>query len=355
MRFRFLIYFSDSYAIPIGKPLQTEILKQGYEIKWFCDLEYPKSLFPENGELIPDVEKLFDYDPHIILCASNHAPDFIPGLKVQIFHGFKANKRDDKVGHFRIRNFFDLYCTQGPSTTKPFKKLAEKYKTFYVRETGWSKVDPIFHIPEEKRSKPTILVSSTFSPRYSFTYHSDVLKEIEKLSNEKEWKWLVILHPKMAEDRVEAIKNLENDNLKFIETTDIIPLFRKADIMFADTTSAITEFLLQKKPVVTFRNNRPEEHLLNVEKSENIEEALKLAFTRPPELLQKIDDYLQITHPYFDGESSKRVIETCIEILKKDKSDLKNKPLNLIRKFKLRKKLNYFSLRSYNKPYTLKS
>ena len=28
-----------------------------------------------------------------------------------------------------------------------------------------------------------------------------------------------------------------------------------------------------------------------------------------------------------------------------------NKPLNLIRKFKIRKKLNYFTFKSYNKPY----
>lgn len=354
MKYRFLLYFSDSYAIPIGKPLQTEILKQGYEIKWFCDLEYPKSLFPANGELIPDVKKLFDYDPHIILCASNHAPDFLRGLKVQIFHGFKADKRQNK-SHFKIRGFFDLYCTQGPTSTEKFKSLAKEYKHFEVIETGWSKVDPLFKIPEKEREKPTILLSSTFSPRYSLTYHQAVLDQINVLSEKKDWKWMVILHPKMAEDRIQAVKRLQNNNLKFIRTTDIIPLFREADVMLADTTSVITEFLLQKKPVVTFKNNSPGNHLLNIEDPEDLEEALELAFSRPQKLMQEIENYINLTHPYFDGESSKRVIYACIQVLHEEKTHWRNKPLNLIRKYKLRKKLNYYTFKSYNRPFTLET
>ena len=34
---RFLIYISQAYGIPIGIPLQKEIEKRKYEVKWFCD------------------------------------------------------------------------------------------------------------------------------------------------------------------------------------------------------------------------------------------------------------------------------------------------------------------------------
>ena len=39
MNYKFLIYISYSYAFPIGEPLEKEIQKRGYEIKWFADVE----------------------------------------------------------------------------------------------------------------------------------------------------------------------------------------------------------------------------------------------------------------------------------------------------------------------------
>ena len=120
MKYRFLIYINHAYAIPIGNPLQKEILKRGFHVKWFSGMEEPKKLFPENGDLIETVEEAINYQPHIVLTATDTVPDFFPGLKVQIFHGFPANKRKG-IDQFTIRGFFDLYCTQGPSSTVPFK------------------------------------------------------------------------------------------------------------------------------------------------------------------------------------------------------------------------------------------
>ena len=51
MNYRFLIYINHSYAIPIGSPLQEEIKKRGYEVKWFSGMEPPKKFFPEKGQL----------------------------------------------------------------------------------------------------------------------------------------------------------------------------------------------------------------------------------------------------------------------------------------------------------------
>jgi len=352
MTYRFLIYISHTYALPIGLPLQEEIKQRNDEVKWFSELEAPKSYFPENGELLATIEEALAYKPHIVLCITDVVADFLPGLKVQIFHGFLANKHTDKKGHFRIRGLFDLYCTQGPSTTIPFNEIQQKKNHFLVRETGWSKVDPLFKIEENKREKPTILLSSTFSPKYSWLYNEEVITEIKRLSKTGEFEFLAVLHPKMDKEKIEIVKKMQHENFKYYDTTDIIPLFRQADIMFSDTTSAITEFILQKKPVVTFRNNKPANHLINISNAEEIESAIRAAFSPSEKLLKNIESYIYDTHPYFDGKSSERVISTCIDVLHTDKSELSSKPLNLVRRYQLRKKLNYFTLKSYRKPFT---
>ena len=354
MKLRFLIYISNTYALPIGAPLQNETLKRGFEVRWFSDEDYTKAYFPEHGELINTVEEAILYEPHVVLTINDSVPDFFPGIKVQIFHGFLANKHSFKKGHFRIRGFFDLYCTQGPSTTIPFNKLQEKHKYFEVSETGWSKVDSLFPLTEKKSEQPVILISSTFSPKYSLTYNNLVIDEIERISKLGKWEFKVILHPILAKEKIEKFKSIQNENLTYYDTTDIIPLFKQADIMFSDTTSAITEFILQKKPVVTFKNNEPGEHFINITEVSEIEDSISRAISKPADIMKAIQEYIDITHPYFDGKSSERVINACIEFLQKDKDHLKKKPLNLIRKYKIRKKLKYFTLKSYNRPLTIK-
>ena len=349
MNYRFLIYISYTYAFPIGEPLEKEIQKRGYKVKWFADEPETQKKFSKDKAVLEDIHAVMDYQPHVVLCITNSVPDFIKGIKVQIFHGFLANKHSVKRGHFRIRGFFDLYCTQGPSTTEPFKNLQEKHKHFEVIETGWSKVDPLFPIENTINKKPVILISSTFSTKYSLSYVDDVLNEIKRLSQTGKWEFKVILHPKLAKEKVEIFRAMQNENLTYYDTTDIIPLFKQADIMFADTTSAITEFILQKKPVVTFNNNKPGEHLINITEVSEIEQALSKALAKPQAVMDAIQDYIDITHPYFDGNSSERVIDSCIDFLNSDRSHLEKKPLNLVRKFKVRKKLGFFPLKTYRK------
>lgn len=58
---------------------------------------------------------------------------------------------------------------------------------------------------------------------------------------------MLVMHPMMPKHIIEKWKALNNENFTYHPTTDLIPLFKKATLMFADTTSAIQEFLLQKK------------------------------------------------------------------------------------------------------------
>jgi len=354
--YKFLIYISYTYAIPIGKPLENEINKRGFMVKWFSDEpEAKKELLKRNIDLLSNIEEVIAYEPYIILAATDSIPDFVNALKVQIFHGFNAEKRKFEIDHFRIRGLFDLYCTQGPSTTSVFKRLQKKQPHYDVIETGWSKVDSLFPIIVKEESKiPTIFIASTFTERLSLAHDNEVFEVVKRLSNSGEYKFLMVLHPKIPTIIVNKWKALENDYFNFFDTTDLIPLFKKADMMFADTTSAIQEFLLQKKPVVTFKHFLEKDYLIQIEEASKIEESFDFALTYPKDLINKIEIYILELHPYFDGKSSERVINSTIEFLHKDKSYLKRKPMNLVRKIKIRKHLKYYTLKSFNKPFTLK-
>jgi len=340
---KFLIYIAESYGIPIGKPLQKEILKRGFEIAWFSEKENTKKYLEKSDLILHTIYEVKKFNAAVVLVATNEVPDFFPGIKVQIFHGFSVSKRSDEKGHFRIRGFFDLYCTQGPSTTIPFNDLKEKYNYFDVVETGWSKVDPLFPLEQgEKNTKPIILISSTFTDRLSLAKNELVFNEIKRLSKLSKWSFISILHPKMEKPIIDKFKSLENENFNFYDTTDLIPLFKKADIMLADTTSAITEFVLQKKPVVTINNNKPKSYMINITDAKEIEKAIEYALTKPDKIKNSLMSFISKTHPYNDGKSSKRVIDACLNFLKTKK--IKRKPLNLIRKYKIRKKLKYYKL-----------
>ena len=357
LQYKFLIYISYSYAIPIGNPLENEIIKRGYTVKWFSDLDEGKKALQVKTNIINDIKNVIAYKPDIILTATDSVPDFINALKVQVFHGFNAEKRPTKkniFAHFRIRGFFDLYCTQGPNTTNGFKTQAKKQPHFEVVETGWSKVDPLFPLIEKERNNiPTVMIASTFTERLSLAYNDSVFNEIKRLSNTSNYNFIMVLHPKLSNKIKDKWQTLNSENFTYYNTTDLIPLFKQADIMFADTTSAIQEFLLQKKSVVTFNHTFNHNYLLNITDADKIESTFNEALTYPAELIKNINSFIKDLHPYHDGNSSKRIIDASITTLHKDKSHLKRKPLNLIRKYKMRKRLNYFTLKSYNKPFTI--
>jgi len=354
MTYKFLIYISYSYAIPIGNPLEKEIKKRGYTVHWFSDLKDGTKALQHKNNTFNNIEDVIDYNPDIILTATDSVPDFLRGLKVQIFHGFNAEKRTFKKDHFRIRGLFDLYCTQGPSTTSVFKSIAEKRKHFEVIETGWSKVDPLFPISKNpKKNIPTIFIASTFTERLSLAHNDDVFNEIKKLTNTGDYNFLMVLHPKIPLDIVNKWKSLNNENFRFYDTTDLIPLFKKADIMFADTTSAIQEFGLQKKPIITFNHYKPKPYLINITEASQIKSAFDNTLLNPNEIIKELVSFNNNLHPYFDGKSSVRVIDACISFLHKDKRYLKSKPINLVRKYKIRKRLGYFTFKSFNRHFTL--
>lgn len=348
---RYLFYIAQNYSYAMLRPLQQVIWDRGDDVCWFLEgNEVAPKFLKEDEKRLPDIDAVKAWKPDAVFVPGNVVPRFIPGIKVGVFHGFNVGKMNHKgrEDHFEIRHCFDLYCTQGPATTLPFIRLSKKFGTFKVVETGWPTLDPMFlnfldnpyKVNEDKR--PTILFCSTFSR--SLSCAQVVFEQIKVMSQKGNWRWLVQFHPKMDKEVVECYKTLENENLKFVETDNVLPLLLAADVMLCDTSSILTMFLLQRKPVVAFNNRTRKAHLVNVDKLEDIEPALELALTYPSDLMIEIEEHCKTIHPYNDGGSSQRVLAATDELITNGISDLKAKPLNLLRHFKIRRKLGYWKL-----------
>lgn len=343
---RYLLYATQLYEYAILRPLQRAIRERGDEVAWFVRNVSAGYLRADERRL-DTVRAVREYNPCAVLTASNLIPHFFPGVKVEVFHGFNAEKREPAVGHFRIRGCYDLYCTQGPETTGPFRELERRHGHFAVAETGWPKLDPLFARPESVPDagipgddRPVVLFTSTFTERLSAA--RPLLATIRELAGRGRWLWLVNLHPKMDPRVVAAYRDLAGDNLRFVETDDILPLLETADVMISDTSSVLKEFLTLHKPVVTFRNRRPGPHLLDVHDPADIEPAIERALERPPELMDRIRAYADHIHPYRDGRSSERVLAATDDFIAHRKGRLARKPLNLWRKLRLRYELGYY-------------
>ena len=169
MQIKYLFFINQNYSFEILRPLQEQLIKKQDKVTWLClGNEVKSEYFAENEDVIYDVNQARSYNPDVCFAPGNYIPNFIPGLKVQVFHGLEWKKK----GHFMIRGYFDLYCTHGQATTERFKKLANKHQYFDVVETGWPKLDklfssPAFEYPKKKQKHNSIrtYVFSCFNVR----------------------------------------------------------------------------------------------------------------------------------------------------------------------------------------------
>ena len=213
-----------------------------------------------------------------------------------------------------------------------------------MTETGWPKLDPFMRdnagaLPPV-REPPVILYHSTFSPAWSA---ADILyEEVRRLSRTGRWRWIVTFHPKMNADTRARYQALQNEYLTFAENDNILELFAQVDMMCSDTSSALNEFLLTGKPVVTFKNRRPGPQLIDIDDPAQFEGAIERALQRPPQLLQAIREYADAIHPYRDGRSSERVLQAIDAFIASGARNRKRKPLNLWRKLKIRRRVGYW-------------
>lgn len=343
---RYLFYIAHNYSFEILRPLQQAIRANGDEVKWLAvGQEVNLCYFQSNESVLNSIDDARTYNPDASFAPGNEIPNFIPGLKVQIFHGLEWKKK----GHFVIRDFFDLYCTHGPATTSRFNTLAQKHGFFDVIETAWPKLDYLFTSPAmpmkdnlHAQEKKIILYAPTFSP--TLTSAPALFDEIKRLSDQKNYHWLIKFHPKMATQWLEQYKTLKKDNVQIIETSSINELLQTADIMVSDTSSVIGEFSLLNKVTVSLNNKEPGDYLVNIQTADQLEPAIERALNPSKKLKTAIKAYADDLHPYQDGQAAQRILSATENILTNGKQAKKSKPLNLFRNLKQRKKLKYWAI-----------
>jgi len=313
---KIILFCQNNYAFGILEPIKKALEFKGDDYIWFITEKIYKD-FPFKTEnytkLISDLEA---YKSDVIFVPGNEVPYYLRGLKTQIFHGLAGEKK----GHFRIRHYFDLYLTQGPYFTNTFNALKAKHKNFDVIETGWPKLD-IYgkdktryntykaELLEKHNAKKVILYAPTFSPKLTSAPH--LVNEIKKLANNRDFIILLKFHPLMAKEWLKIYQDLADavPNILFQNEKNIIKYLLVSDLLISDTSSVIYEFILLDKPVITFNSISKHIHWEDVKTYTGLGSLVKSNLEEDPFAKSRNEIYQQF-HPYNDGKSAERIVET---------------------------------------------
>lgn len=334
------LFCQNAYAFGIMKPIRDLLLSDDYQFIWFI----PKKLvfnFPfKEDNFTTSILELQFFNSDVIFVPGNEVPHYLRGLKVQIFHGLAGEKK----GHFRIRDYFDLYLTQGPYFTQKFNELRDKHRNFDVIETGWPKLDvygknkDVFNkerqeILESYHTDKIVLYAPTFSP--SLTSAPFLVDELRDLALKTGYLILIKFHDLMDIKWVNTYKELAQKlpNIVVKEEKNIIKFLMQADILISDTSSVIYEFLLLNKPVISFKNISENIEWDDSKEYNSLTERVLKNIKEDPYKAQR--EYVNKQfHPYNDAQSARRMIQTVKEYI--DKKGVPTKRiLSLTRRLKI--------------------
>lgn len=338
----YLLFASHSYALSILRPLQDEIRRRGDKAAWWLEYSCP-DLLAEDEIRLHNLKEVKAFNPIAVIAPGNWVYPFFPGIKVEVFHGYPMRKRIEEIDdHFTLRGWWDIYCTQGPSSTPYFTQLSEQNGYFKIYETGWCKVDSFFrgeYSNDTPHTRPCILYAPTFSKGISSAW--EMGKVIDLLAIQRDWDWLITFHPLLTDpELLQEYEELDkkHTNVHFQRINEGIKTFRQTDVLLCDSSSIIVEYLMLQKPVVTLRNTHPGPFLIDVQKTEEIGPAILQALQHPSHLMQAIGEYTAHHEAHRDGQNSARVLEAIDDFIAKYKGKLPNKPLNLWRKLQMVKR-----------------
>lgn len=337
---KILLFCENKYAVDIVRPLQDEADRQGgHEVLWY--VHQPKIPdFPLKDEVhwTYAIQEAYDFRPDAVFAPGNIVPYYLSGVKCSIFHGYAAEKRDQ----FRIRNYYDIYMTQGPYFTQEFLKLKEGYNDFEVLETGWTRQDWTarhrYDFDEERNNllqtygcDHIVLYAPTFSPRLSSL--PKIKDELIKLVEKKSVLLLIKLHPLTQTSWVEEYKQLANGHANIIFEDDfaVTKYMLMADVMISDTSSTIYEMLLLDKPVITLGTVSQDPYWKDISDASQLIQAYDEVFNNK-ELTEKRQWIIDNYDPYTDGHCAERMLQGVADYIKRHGVPEKRK-LNLWRKY----------------------
>lgn len=337
---RIVLFCENKYAVDILYPIYQEAVKSAdNRVLWYVHL--PKiPTFPLEGQVryTHSMQEVYDFSPEAIYVPGNIVPYYLPGVKIQVFHGYAAEKKD----HWVIRRYFDLYLTQGPFFTRKFTELSRKYGDFEVKETGWPKQDWIkahWHDFDEEREKlladhgrkQIVLYAPTFSP--SLTSLPALKEALVHLVKEKDIVLLLKFHPLTAKEWVDEFRQLagQEEHIVWIDDFNVTKYQLMSDVMISDTSSTVYEFLLLGRPVVTYRTIAKDIYWTNITEADQLPEAFEAAQHNEEDIARRrwvVEHY----DPHLDGEVCKRMLEAAADYIRRHGVP-KVRKLNLWRKY----------------------
>ena len=337
---RIVLFCENKYAVDILHPIQIEADKEGgNETLWYVHKK-KISDFPLKDEVqwTNSMQEVYDFSPEAIYVPGNIVPYYLPGVKIQVFHGYASEKK----GHWIIRHYFDTYFTQGPYFTKGFEALARKHKNFEVLETGWSRQDWVkqhLHvydadkraILEETGRKQLVLYAPTFSP--SLTSLPVMKEALLELVEKRDVAVVIKLHPLTRQEWVDEYKALAEQHpcIFWKDDFSVAKYQLMADVMISDTSSTIYEFLLKNKPVITYNASAKDIYWKNITDVSLLCEAFDEVLHDEDSVRQRqwiVDNY----DPYLDGKVAHRMLEGARNYIRRHGVP-KMRKINLWRKY----------------------
>ena len=97
----YLLFATERYALPILQPLADALQARGHTVGALL-VDGARDGVLANTRMM-SLHEAVAFRPHAVYSAANWVPTFIRGAKVQLFHGFNVEKREDARGHFRLR------------------------------------------------------------------------------------------------------------------------------------------------------------------------------------------------------------------------------------------------------------
>ena len=310
-----ILFCKNKYAFGILEPIRSELKALHHDFIWYVDDKILND-FPYKSEpYCSSIKVLKNYNSDAIFVCGNAVPHYLKGVKTQVFHGFAGEKK----GHFRIRDYFDLYLTQGPYFTQTFLKKRRQNKNFQVTETGWSRIDKLFigdsgleskkeNLLKEYKKEKIILYAPTFSPKLTSAPY--LKQELISIASSLKYLLIVKFHPLMNKVLKDEYENIAkgNKNIIIFNDNDITDLLKISDLLISDTSSVIYEFSLLNKPVITFNNIAKIKYWQDSKTYTGLKYLL-VDNLKYGKYSDKREELIKNYHPYNDGKSSLRMIE----------------------------------------------
>jgi CDP-glycerol glycerophosphotransferase (TagB/SpsB family) len=141
-------------------------------------------------------------------------------------------------------NRFNLFLFTSPKEVDEAKGIGIKSGCY----GGYPKLDSYRrYLGEVDDRKRTILFSATYT-KSGVSCLDRWIDRVEELSDRYEI--YVTIHPFNDQSYRERLRSIRS--ITFIESGDLIPYLKKADILVSDSSSIIGEFIYQLKPVILF-------------------------------------------------------------------------------------------------------